>query len=230
MRANSLGIDRVHRDRDPRQTSISQGLRHFGQQMAVGSDRNIEWLAFERLHCAQLGHHLHDALAQQRLASGETDLCDPQADKHASHAEIVGDRHLGKLRTIVARAAIDAPVVAAIGNRDPQVADAPSEFVGEKHAIRFSPFALRSCHPERCSRRTPIAQDKSSIRLKSLDVRRKKEGQRARRTAPLIVSFPSTGGVDVSLHTLGPAKLAEHRRRSPGYAVRPRRSETVQPL
>src|SRR5271165_3591667 len=58
-------------------------------------------------------------------------------------------------------------------------------------------------------------------------VQGKKRQARTRTPARLIVSFPSTGGVDVSLHTLGSAKIAEHRRRSPGYAVRLRRSETV---
>ncbi len=45
-------------------------------------------------------------------------------------------------------------------------------------------------------------------------------------TAP-IISFPNTGGVDVSLHTLGSANFTEHRRRNHGYAVRLRKSETV---
>jgi hypothetical protein len=44
-----------------------------------------------------------------------------------------------------------------------------------------------------------------------------------------IVSFPSTGGVDVSLHTLGLTRV-RHRRRSLEYAVRLRRSETVLPI
>ena len=44
--------------------------------------------------------------------------------------------------------------------------------------------------------------------------------------ARLIVSFPSTGGVDVSLHTLGLTRV-RRRRRSLGNPGRPRRSETV---
>ena len=47
------------------------------------------------------------------------------------------------------------------------------------------------------------------------------------RTHAAVVPFPSTGGVDVSLHTLGPATSAGHRRRSHRYAIRPRRSETL---
>src|SRR5271169_6477644 len=64
----------------------------------------------------------------------------------------------------------------------------------------------------------------SLMNCSSFDVR---EGrQKGRAGARPVVSFPSTGGVDVSLHTLGPAR-AGHRRRSPGYSGRPRRSETV---
>ena len=43
------------------------------------------------------------------------------------------------------------------------------------------------------------------VRERSI-VRRKDETQTYRRTL-LAVSFPSTGGVDVSLHTLGPANF-----------------------
>ena len=78
---------------------------------------------------------------QQGLAAGQPDLGDAQADKDARQAQIVGDRHLGKLWPIVAGAAVDALVVAAVGDRDAQIADAASEFVGEKHAIRRSLFA-----------------------------------------------------------------------------------------
>src|SRR5664280_3204500 len=87
--------------------------------------------------------HLHQALAQQRLAAGETDLRDPQPDEDARHPQVISNRHLGKLRAVGARAAIDAPVVAAIGDGYPQVADAPSEFVDEEHAVRDSPVAFR---------------------------------------------------------------------------------------
>ena len=63
------------------------------------------------------------------------------------------------------------------------------------------------------------------VRERSI-VRRKDETQTCRRIL-LVVSFPSTGGVDVSIHTLDPANPVGHRRRSHGYAVRPRRSETM---
>ena len=54
----------------------------------------------------------------------------------------------------------------------------------------------------------------------------RRECARQEKSLQTFVSFPSTGGVDVSLHTLGPTRVG-HRPRSPGYAGRPRRSETV---
>jgi hypothetical protein len=56
---------------------------------------------------------------------------------------------------------------------------------------------------------------------------RKKDSAQACTGTRRVVPFPSTGGVDVSLHTLGSANIAEHRRRSHRYAIRPRRSETM---
>ena len=139
----ALGIDRVHRNRHARQAGVGQRLRHFGEKMSIGGDGDVEPLAFDGLHLAKLAHHLDQSLAQQRLAAGQADLGDAQPDEDARHAQVVGDRHLRKLRAVAARAAIDAPVVAAVGDGDSQIADAPSVFVREKHAVRSSPFAVR---------------------------------------------------------------------------------------
>src|SRR5208282_1656604 len=123
------------------------------------------------------------------------------------------------LRSVVARAAIDALVVATVRDRDPQIANAPSELVVKQH---LSP------HRNGGHRENPWPLFQAVTQ--NLFVQGKKRRQRTRTPARLIVSFPSTGGVDVSLHTLGSAKIAEHRRRSPGYTVRLRRSETVKSL
>jgi len=53
----------------------------------------------------------------------------------------------------------------------------------------------------------------------------KKKGEAQRGRALRVVSFPSTGGVDVSLHTLGPNQTG-HRCHGHRYAIRPRKSET----
>src|SRR5208283_1827364 len=123
--------------------------------MSVGGDSYVERAAVEGAHPTQLSDHFHDAFAQQRLTTGKPDLGNPQLDKDAGDTDVIGNRHFGKLRPVVTRAAIDAPVVAAISYGDTKVADAASEFVVEEHALRFSlsrdsPFiTLLDCHSER---------------------------------------------------------------------------------
>ena len=125
----ALGIDRIHGDRDTRQSGVGEWLRHLGQQMSIGGEGDVERLAFERLHRRQFPHHVDEALAQQRLAASETDLSDAEADEDARHAQVVGDGHLRKLRPVAARTAVDALVVTAIGDGDPEIADAAAVFV-----------------------------------------------------------------------------------------------------
>src|SRR5215472_757269 len=57
----------------------------------------------------------------------------------------------------------------------------------------------------------------------------RRKAARPAESARAFVSFPSTGGVDVSLHTLGSA-CAEHRCRTHSDSLRPRKSETLQLL
>ncbi len=125
--ASTASIETVTRDRP----ASASGCAMSASKMSVSGDRDVERVAFDGLHLAELAHHVDQAFAQERLAAGQADFGDAQSDEDARHAQVVGDRHLRKLRAIAARAAIDAPVVAAIGDGDPQIADAPSVFVGE---------------------------------------------------------------------------------------------------
>jgi len=108
--------------------------------------------------------------------------------------------------------------------------DLTAEFVGEKQAACYRP-----------SDSLPVKGSFDSARLRSRfsqDDKRKallintismcgKGGVAAGEDRPrLIVSFPSTGGMEVSLHTLGLTRV-RHRRRSLGYSGRPRKSETL---
>ena len=132
----AVGIDCVHGDGDAGEAGIFQRLRQFGEQVAVGGERDVEW-ARRRLPCGverKLGlssaHELDYALAQQRLAAGEANFRDPHADQHPRHAQIIGERQVAVERAFVAGAAIDTLVIAAIGDGDPQVGDGAAEFVG----------------------------------------------------------------------------------------------------
>jgi hypothetical protein len=82
-------------------------------------------------------------LAHQRLAPGEADLLHTQADENAREARhfleaedravrqelVAGVEHL-------ARHAVDAAEVAAVGDRDAQVAHRPAARVGERPAAK----------------------------------------------------------------------------------------------
>ena len=62
-----------------------------------------------------------DIAAQQRLAAGEADFGDAETDEEADEAEVFVDGQLGILRAHFAGAAVDAFVVAAIGDGDAEV-------------------------------------------------------------------------------------------------------------
>src|SRR6516164_9871841 len=134
----------IHGHGHARETRVRERLRQLSQQMAICGDCNVERLTVERVHLPQLAHHVEDAFAQQRLAASQPDFGNPQRNEEPSDAQIIPDWHFGKLRAISARAAVDTLVIAAVGDGDPQIADAPSEFVGKEHAIRYSLFGLCS--------------------------------------------------------------------------------------
>ena len=129
----AFGIDRVHADGDAIETGVFQRLRDLGQQMAVGSQRNFRLLSLGGAQLSEVANKLHDALAQQRLAAGQANLGDAEANQDARHAQIIGEGQVGVERALVTGAAVDALVVAAVGDGDPQVGDGAAEFVGEEH-------------------------------------------------------------------------------------------------
>ena len=102
--------------------------------MAVGGQRDVELFAIGGAQLGQLADEIDHALAQQRLAAGDADLLDSKPDQHARHAQIVGKRQVAVERALVPGAAVNTLVVAAIGDRDPQIGDGAAEFVGESHA------------------------------------------------------------------------------------------------
>jgi len=104
--------------------------------MAVGGERDVERLTigiFCHAQSRQFLHKIDHAFSKQRLTAGEANLRDPHADQHPRHAQIVGKRQVAIKRAFVAGAAVNALVIAAIGNRDSQIGDAAAELVGKKH-------------------------------------------------------------------------------------------------
>ena len=131
----AVGIDGVHADGDAAQAGILERLRHIGQQMAVGGERDVEFVAIGGAQLGQLADEIDHALAQQRLAAGDADFLDSKSDQHARHAQIVGKRQIAVERALVPGAAVNTLVVAAVGDRDPQIGDGAAEFVGERHSF-----------------------------------------------------------------------------------------------
>jgi hypothetical protein len=164
----AVGIDGVHGDGDAGEAGGFERLREIGEQVAVGGERDVEGIGVcvegrtpssapaRHLEPAtpdgrasgasinlgsqlrELAHELDYAFAQERLAAGEADFRDPHADQHARHAEVIVEGKIAVERAFVAGAAVDTLVVAAVGDGDPQVGDAASEFVGEERRNNLS--------------------------------------------------------------------------------------------
>jgi hypothetical protein len=103
--------------------------------MAVGGDGNVERFARRSPEHCEIADVLNNASAQQRLTAGETNLRDPQRNQHARHSQIIGKRQFPVKRAFITGPAIDALVVAAVRDGNPQVGYGAAEFVGEKQLL-----------------------------------------------------------------------------------------------
>src|SRR5215467_12000393 len=112
--------------------------------MTVGSQRNVDRPPVQVAQLCQIPHKFDDTSSQQRLASGNPDLFDPRSDQNSSHAQVIGEWEVGVHSPVVACAAVDTTVVAAVGDGDAQVGDRSSEFVAQLHEISYPlPFQSR---------------------------------------------------------------------------------------
>ena len=85
--------------------------------------------------------------AQQRFAAGEADLGDPQVDEKPDDAQIFVDGEVGVLGAVLAGAAVDALVIAAVGDGDAQIVNHPAVAVGEPGGAHFrNRRGEGSCH------------------------------------------------------------------------------------
>ena len=156
-----LGVDRVHADGNAVQAGGGERRGQRLQQMAIGGEGDVERMAcltggqvgpvgvVGGAHLGERGNHLHQAGAQEGFAAGEADFLDAEGDEDPHHAEVVGDGALGVLRAFVAGAAVDALVVAAVGDGDAEVGDRTAEGVAQ---------ARPGCHRSRVCRRRGVVQ------------------------------------------------------------------------
>ena len=107
----------------------------IGQQHAVGGEREIVAV---RACAAIIRTSAGDVAAQQRLAAGQPDLVDAErqedVDERAGFLEV---QHVLARQpdVVVLRHAVFAAQVAAVGDRQPQVAQRPAE--GVIHHVGF---------------------------------------------------------------------------------------------
>ena len=130
-------VQRVQADRDALQAGVLQRLRLAREQRAVGRQRQVQRRAVGR---AQRGQHRDqrlEVLAQQRLAAGEADLAHAVRDEQARRARDLLEAQQRAVRqegvVLVEHFlghAVAAAEVAAVGDRDAQVAQRAAEPVG----------------------------------------------------------------------------------------------------
>ena len=99
--------------------------------MAVGRQRQVERFAGDGAQTGQFPDQIHEPAAQQRFAAREADLGYPQVDEKPDDAQVFVDGELGVLGAVLAGAAIDAFVIAAVGDGDAQIVNHPPVTVSE---------------------------------------------------------------------------------------------------
>jgi len=116
-------IHGIHADGNTMQASGGQRRGQFSKQVPVGRDGYVERLALGRSPACEFADNLWKIAAQQRFAARQPDLFDAQRNEDADEAEVILSGQLSILGAFLAGAAVDALVVAAVGDGDAQVGD-----------------------------------------------------------------------------------------------------------
>jgi hypothetical protein len=130
--AEDVVVERVERDGDPAEARVGQRARLHGQQRAVRRQRQVE-----PVDAREQRDQLLEVPPHQRLAARDADLLHAQGGEGAGEAlDLLEGEQLGARQEAVVAAedllrhAVDAAEVAAVGDRDAQVAERPAETVG----------------------------------------------------------------------------------------------------
>src|ERR1035441_3404613 len=99
--------------------------------MTVCGQRQVEQLAGECVQARKFSNQFDQSTAQQGLTAGKADLGDAKADKELDQAQVLIDAELGILRPDFTGAAVDAFVIAAVGDGDAQIVNDPAVAVGQ---------------------------------------------------------------------------------------------------
>src|SRR6188472_37200 len=161
-RAEGRVVERVEADVDPAETRVAEDARLPGEERRVRRQRDVE--AVDRRE--PLDEPLELA-PQERLAAGETDLLDAEGHERPRHPlEFLEREQLLAVHEAVPltehglRHAVGAAEVAAVGDRDPQVANRTPECV---HGVHASTVLVAAWHAARLGR--PAARAVTTVEI-----------------------------------------------------------------
>ena len=132
-------VDGVHADGYAIESGVLQRRGQCIEEMSVGGERQVE--RARRMECADCASSWISSIRprrSKRLAAGKAHLFDPEAYEELDQAEVFGDRQFGVLGSEFAGAAVDALVVASVGDGDAQVVDDAAVAIGQPRG-RTSP-------------------------------------------------------------------------------------------
>ena len=128
----------VEADGEARKPGILQRLRLLGQQDAIGGHGDFNRLAFVVEQFGQRFDQVLNAMPHQRLAAGQPDFLHAKLRENAGNAldffkaEQLGARQENEvLAEDFARHAVGAAQIAAVGDRNAQIAQGPLPGIGD---------------------------------------------------------------------------------------------------
>src|SRR6056297_3529606 len=131
-------VQGIQADGDAIEACALQGSRMLGEQNSVGGESKI----FDAFNQAQLADEVHQSRAQQGLAAGESQLGHAarheqarEPDDFVERKPLVRVQELEIAVILVLRHAIRTAKVAAVHDRDPQVAQRPAAAILELHGV-----------------------------------------------------------------------------------------------
>ena len=138
---NVVVVERVERDRHAVQARVGELRGHARQQRAVGRERDVA----DAGHGGEARDQLVDAAAHERLAARDAQLLDAHAGERARQAldllerqQLLAAQELELLAEDLLGHAVDAAEVAAVGDRDAQIAHGPGELVeSDGHQLQY---------------------------------------------------------------------------------------------
>jgi hypothetical protein len=136
---NSLecsGVDGVHADCHAVEAGVLERLCKRLEQVAVGGEREVKGITRQGAEAREVANQVDQAAAQERLAAGKADFGDAQPNKQLDEPEVLIDGQLGILRADFTGAAVDAFVVAAVGDGDAQVVNHPAMAIRKRRMRR----------------------------------------------------------------------------------------------